>query len=221
MRVLVVEDEVDLAEKVARALATAGFAVDQAHDGRRADLLGRTEPYSAVVLDLGLPLLDGASVLRGWRSQGIDVPVLVLTARGRWSDKQAGFEAGADDYLVKPFELGEVVLRVKALVRRSRGHASPQIEIGALRLDTNRGEFSVSGEPITLTATEYRMLAYLAHHAGRVVSRSELLDHVYEHSLDPDSNVVDVLLARVRRKIGAQRIETLRGRGFRLVAVDS
>ena len=221
MRVLVVDDEVELAEKVARALGAAGYAVDQAHDGRRADLLGRTEPDSVVVLDLGLPQIDGVSVLRGWRSQGIDVPVLVLTARGRWSDKQAGFEAGADDYLVKPFELGEVVLRVKALVRRSRGHASPEITIGDLRLDTHRGEFSLAGEPIALTATEYRLLAYLAHHAGRVVSRSELLDHVYEHDLDPDSNVVDVLLARVRRKIGAGRIETLRGRGFRLVRVES
>jgi len=218
VRILVVEDEPELAEKIARSLDAAGFAVDRAHDGKRADFLGRTEPYDAVVLDLGLPRLDGVSVLRGWRGDGVEVPVLVLTARGRWSDKQAGFEAGADDYLVKPFELGEVVLRVKALVRRSRGHASPEIAIGSLRLDTHRGEFSVAGEPVALTAQEYRLLAFLAHHAERVVSRSDLLDHVYERDLDPDSNVIDVLIARVRRKIGAERIETLRGRGFRLRA---
>ncbi len=220
MRVLVVEDEVELAGKLARALGGAGFAADLAHDGKEAERLGRTEPYDAVVLDLGLPRLDGISVLRAWRSEGIDVPVLVLTARGRWSDKQSGFSAGADDYLVKPFELGEAVLRIQALVRRSRGHASPEIAVGALHLDTHRGEFSLRGEPVALTAQEYRLLAYLAHHAERVVSRSELLDHVYGHDLDPDSNVVDVLLARVRRKIGAERIETLRGRGYRLRSIE-
>ena len=218
MRVLVVEDEPELAAKVARALDAAGFAVDQAHDGRRADVLGRTEPYDAVVLDLGLPQLDGVSVLRGWRDDGIEAPVLVLTARGRWSDKQAGFEAGADDYLVKPFELGEAVLRVQALIRRSRGYASPELVCGGLRLDSHRGEVTLDGERVTLTAHEYRLVAYLLHHAERVVSRSELLDHVYERGLDPDSNVIDVLLGRVRRKIGADRIETVRGRGFRLRA---
>jgi two-component system OmpR family response regulator len=216
MRVLIVEDEPELSAKLARAIGAAGFVADIAHDGKQADSLGRTEPYDAVVLDLGLPFLDGLSILRGWRSDGIAVPVLVLTARGRWTEKQAGFTAGADDYLVKPFELGEAVLRVQALVRRSRGHASPEIGIGALRLDTHRGEFTLGGERVTLTAQEYRLLAYLAHHAERIVSRSELLDHVYERSLDPDSNVIDVLLTRVRRKIGAERIETLRGRGFRL-----
>jgi two-component system, OmpR family, response regulator len=219
VRVLVVEDEPELAEKLVRALGAAGFAVDVAHDGKQADSLGRTEPYDAAVLDLGLPRLDGLSVLRGWRGEGVGIPTLVLTARGRWSEKQAGFAAGADDYLVKPFELGEAVLRVQALVRRSHGHASPEIRAGALRLDTHRGEFTIAGEPVTLTAQEYRLLAYLAHHAERVVSRSELLDHVYERSLDPDSNVVDVLLARVRRKIGSERIETVRGRGFRLRAI--
>jgi two-component system, OmpR family, response regulator len=219
VRVLVVEDEPELAEKLARALGAAGFAVDVAHDGKQADWLGRTEPYDAAVLDLGLPRIDGISVLRGWRGDGVSIPTLVLTARGRWSDKQAGFAGGADDYLVKPFELGEAVLRVQALVRRSHGHASPEIRAGALRLDTHRGEFTLAGEPVALTAQEYRLLAYLAHHSERVVSRSELLDHVYERSLDPDSNVVDVLLARVRRKIGSERIETLRGRGFRLRAI--
>lgn len=219
MRVLVVEDEEELAAKLARALGAAGFAVDLAHDGARADFLGRSEPYDAVVLDLGLPRLDGLSVLRGWRAAGVGVPVLILTARGRWSDKQSGFEAGADDYLVKPFELGEAVLRVQALVRRSRGHASPELVCGALRLDTHRGVVTLAGEPVALTAQEYRLLAYLLHHAEGIVSRSELLDHVYERDADPDSNVVDVLLGRVRRKIGAERIETVRGRGFRLRAL--
>lgn len=216
MRVLVVEDEEELAAKLARALGAAGFAVDLAHDGERADFLGRSEPYDAVVLDLGLPRRDGLSVLRDWRAEGVGAPVLILTARGRWSEKQAGFEAGADDYLVKPFELGEAVLRVQALVRRSRGHAAPEIACGALRLDTHRGSVSLDGEPVSLTAQEYRLVVYLMHHAERVVSRSELLDHVYERGLDPDSNVIDVLIGRVRRKIGAERIETVRARGFRL-----
>jgi two-component system OmpR family response regulator len=218
--VLVVEDEEELAAKLGRALGAAGFAVDLAHDGERADFLGRTEPYDAVVLDLGLPRLDGLSVLRGWRAEGVGAPVLILTARGRWSEKQAGFSAGADDYLVKPFQLGEAVLRVQALVRRSRGHASPEIVCGALRLDTHRGELSLAREPVALTAQEYRLVAYLMHHAESVVSRSELLDHVYERGLDPDSNVIDVLIGRVRRKIGAERIETVRGRGFRLRAAS-
>ena len=218
MRVLVVEDEPELAAKLARALDTAGLVTDVAHDGREADFLGRSEPYDAAILDLGLPTLDGLSVLRGWRERGIDLPVLVLTARGRWSDKQAGFAAGADDYLVKPFTLGEAVLRIQALIRRSGGHASPEIVCGDLRLDSHRGEVTLAGEPVHLTAHEYRLLAYLLHHAERVVSRSELLDHVYERGLDPDSNVIDVLLGRVRRKVGAARIETVRGRGFRLTA---
>jgi two-component system OmpR family response regulator len=219
--VLVVEDEGELADRLARALVAAGFAADVAHDGRHADILGRTEPYDPVVLDLGLPELDGMSVLRNWRNDGVTVPVLILTARGRWSDKQAGFAGGADDYLVKPFELGEAVLRVQSLIRRSRGHASPEITCGALRLDTHRGELSVAGEPVSLTPQEYRLVSYLAHQAERIVSRSELLDHVYERGLDPDSNVIDVLIGRLRRKIGPDRIETVRGRGFRLRAIHS
>lgn len=218
MRVLVVEDERELASKVARALEEAGLVVDVVNDGHEAQFLGRTEPYDAAVLDLGLPKLDGLSVLRSWRDGGIGFPVLVLTARGRWSDKQAGFAAGADDYLVKPFELGEAVLRIQALIRRSRGHASPELVCGDLRLDSHRGEVTLHGERVSLTAHEHRMVAYLLHHADRIVSRSELLDHVYERGLDPDSNVIDVLLGRVRRKIGAQRIETVRGRGFRMRA---
>lgn len=221
MRVLVVEDEPEIAARVAKALDTAGFAVDTAGDGERADQLVRTEPYDAVVLDLGLPRRDGVTLLRGWRERSLDVPVLILTARGRWSEKQEGFGAGADDYVTKPFELGEVVLRVQALVRRSRGHAAPALVCGALVVDTHAGRASLGGQPLDLTAQEWRLLGYLAHHAGRIVSRSELRDHVWERDLDPDSNVIDVVIARLRRKIGSERIETLRGRGYRLVAIGA
>jgi two-component system OmpR family response regulator len=214
--VLVVEDDVELATKLARTLESAGFVLDLAHDGDRADFLGRTESYDAVVLDLGLPLRDGLTVLHGWRDDGISVPVLVLTARNRWSEKQAGFHAGADDYLTKPFEPGEVVLRVQALIRRSRGLASPDLACGPLRLDARTGDVTLDGLPVALTAQEHRVLAYLLHHVGRVVSRSELLDHVYARNLDPDSNVLDVLIARVRRKLGRSLLETVRGRGYRL-----
>ena len=219
MRVLVVEDEPELAARVAAALGDAGFAVDTAADGERADFLARTEPYDAAVLDLGLPRRDGVALLRGWRERGIALPVLILTARSRWSEKEAGFGAGADDYVTKPFEMGEVVLRVKALVRRSRGLASPEISCGALRLDTHAGRASLAGKPLDLTAQEWRLLGYLAHHTDRIVSRSELREHVWERDLDPDSNVIDVVVARLRRKIGRERIETLRGRGYRLVAI--
>lgn len=214
-----VEDEPELAERVLAALRAAGFAADTATDGERADFLVRTEPYDAVVLDLGLPRRDGVALLRGWRERGLALPVLILTARGRWSEKQAGFDAGADDYVTKPFEMGEVILRVKALVRRSRGHASPAIVCGALRLDTNAGLATLAGEPLDLTAQEWRLLGYLAHRVGQIVSRSDLRDHVWERDVDPDSNVIDVVVARLRRKIGRERIETLRGRGYRLVPI--
>lgn len=221
MRVLVVEDEPELASRIATALAEAGFAVDTAGDGDRADMLARSEPYDAVVLDLGLPERDGITLLRGWRAHGLALPVLILTARGRWSEKQAGFGAGADDYLTKPFEMGEVVLRIQALVRRSRGLSSPEIGCGALRIDTHSGQAFLAGQLLDLTAQEWRLLGYLAHHAGRIVSRSELREHVWERDLDPDSNVIDVVVARLRRKIGRERIETLRGRGYRLVAIGT
>jgi two-component system OmpR family response regulator len=215
--VLIAEDDPELGAKLARALERAGYAVDLAQDGKQADLLGRTAAYDAVVLDLGLPNLDGLSVLRGWREAGLVVPVLILTARSRWSEKQAGFHAGADDYLTKPFEFGEAVLRVQALIRRSKGHAHPEIVCGSLCLDTRTGDVTLNGEPLALTGQEHRVLSYLLHHAGRVVSRSELLDHVYARDRDPDSNVLDVLIGRLRRKLGLPVIETVRGRGYRLV----
>jgi len=220
VRVLIVEDDAQLATRLQRAFTDEGFATDLAGDGERADYLGRTEPYDAVVLDLGLPKRDGLAVLSGWRQRGIDVPVLVLTARGRWAEKRAGFEAGADDYLVKPFEFGEAILRVRALVRRRTGHASPTLECGAIVLDTHTGRVTVRGDGVDMTSQEFRVLSYLMHHAERLVSRSELLEHVYARDLEPDSNALDVMIMRVRRKVGVPAIETVRGRGYRMVAVD-
>ena len=217
MRVLLVEDDVELARRLAAALAEAGYAVDHAVDGVDAEFRGQTETYDAAVLDLGLPRMDGLAVLDAWRGNGVRLPVIVLTARGRWHDKLAGFDAGADDYLVKPFPTEELVLRLRALIRRSGGHAHPQLVRGALALDDNAGRFTLRGEALPLTAQEHRILAYLMHRGDAVVSRGELGEHVYEQGIDPDSNALDVLIGRIRRKIGAARLVTERGKGFRLV----
>ncbi len=216
MRVLVVEDEAALAFRLQQVLEDAGFSVDVAYDGEEGWHLGDTEPYDAVVLDLGLPRIDGISVLNRWRESGRAVPVLILTARGRWSEKMAGFNAGADDYLVKPFEMEEVVYRLRALIRRASGHAQPELACGSLRLDTNGGRVSVDGVPIQLTAQEFRILSYLMHHADRIVSRTELAEHVYDRHFDLDSNSLEVLVGRIRKKIGAQYIQTVRGQGYKL-----
>lgn len=216
MRILLAEDDAALAAKIAAALDAAGFAVDRVGDGAEAEFRGQTEAYDAAVLDLGLPGLDGISVLHRWREAGHSLPVLVLTARGRWHDKLAGFDAGADDYLTKPFQLEELVLRLHALIRRSAGHASPRLRCGALELDVHAGRFALDGDPLALTAQEYRILAYLMHHAGRVVSRAELGEHVYDNGYDPDSNALDVLVGRIRRKLGVPLLHTVRGQGFRL-----
>lgn len=218
MKILLVEDDAELADRLRQTLSAAGFAVDLAHDGETAEYLGLTEIYDAAVLDLGLPRLNGLSVLQRWREEKQTLPVLILTARGRWADKQAGFHAGADDYLTKPFEMGEVVLRLGALIRRARGHAAPELRCGPLTLDTVTGEFRLDARNLSLTAQEFRMLAFLMHNAGRIVSRSDIIDHVYERDLDPDSNVVDVLLARIRKKLDVPLIHTVRGRGYRLAA---
>lgn len=217
MKVLVVEDDRELAQHLREVLQQSGFACDMAHDGEEADFLARTETYDAVVLDLGLPRRDGLSVLTGWREDQLGLPVLILTARGRWSEKRAGFHAGADDYLTKPFELGEVVLRVQALIRRAAGRISPELHCGTLSLDTRSNEVRLAGAPVSLTNQEFRILRYLLHHPGKVISRSEFIEHVYERDLDPDSNVLDVLIGRLRRKLGSGLIETVRGQGFRLV----
>jgi DNA-binding response OmpR family regulator len=214
MRVLVVEDEPQLTFRLEQALEAAGFVVDTAYDGEEGWFLGDTEPYDAVVLDLGLARLDGISVLGRWREAGRRMPVLVLTARARWAEKAAAFAAGADDYVTKPFEMDEVVARLRALIRRSAGHASPEIVCGPLRLDTLGGRVSLDGMPVALTAQEFRILSYLAHHQGRVVGRAELVEHVYDRDADPESNVLDVLVARIRRKLGAGMIQTLRGQGW-------
>lgn len=216
MRALVVEDDTAIASLVTAALGEAGFVVDRAAAGEDAIHLGETEPYDVAVLDLGLPGSDGLAVLRAWRAAGRGFPVLILTARETWSDKLAGFRAGADDYVTKPFRVEEVVVRAQALVRRAAGHASVRIVAGRLALDTQLGTVTRDGMPLRLTAMEYRILAYLMHRTGRVVSRTELSEHVYDGETDRDFNSLEVIIGRLRRKIGAEAIETLRGRGYRL-----
>lgn len=216
MKVLLVEDDPALAEVLGEALAGGGVLVERAASGGEADFLVRTETYDAAILDLGLPDGDGTRWLGQWRADGIALPVLVLTARTRWADKAAGFSAGADDYVTKPFETAEVLFRLRALVRRSHGHAHPVLRIGDLAFDTHTGSVTRAGCPVSLTAQEARLLAYLAHAAPRVVSRSELAEHVYDRDHEPDSNVIDVQVSRLRRKLGAAHIETLRGQGYRL-----
>lgn len=218
VRILAVEDEPDLARQLAEALREAGYAVDLAHDGAEAHHLGETESYDAVVLDLGLPVVDGISVLERWRRAGRNMPVLILTARDRWSEKVAGFDAGADDYVAKPFRMEEVLARLRALIRRAAGHASAELECGPLRLDTRSSRVTLDGAPVKLTAQEYRLLAYLLHHPDRVVSRTELTEHLYDQDFDRDSNTIEVFVARLRKKLGAATIVTVRGLGYQLAA---
>jgi two-component system OmpR family response regulator len=218
MKVLVVEDDVGLRQQLAEALAAAGYAVDTAADGTAGEYLGSTERYDAVILDLGLPGLDGLGVLRRWRAAGNTVPVLVLTARGAWTERVEGIDAGADDYVPKPFRREEVLARVRALIRRAAGHASAELSCGPVLLDTRMNRVSVDGRPVGLTAHEYRILAYLMHHAGRTVTRGELAEHVYALDLERDSNTIEVFIARLRRKLGPRVIRTERGLGYRLDA---
>jgi two-component system OmpR family response regulator len=220
MRILLVEDDEDLSRQLKQALGDAGYAVDYAADGEEAQFLGETEPYDAVVLDLGLPKIDGVSVLERWRKGGIATPVLILTARGAWSEKVAGFDAGADDYLTKPFHTEELLARLRALVRRAAGHAAPNLSCGGLRLDPRAARASVNGEPVRLTSLEYRLLHYLMLHQGRVISRTELVEHLYDQDFDRDSNTIEVFVGRLRKKIGADRIETVRGLGYRLAPLE-
>lgn len=218
MRVLVVEDNRALADQLAAALAEAHFAVDRAGDGEEALHLGDTEPYDAVVLDLGLPLLDGLSVLRRWREGGRTMPVLILTARDGWTEKVAGLNAGADDYLAKPFAMGELVARLNALIRRAHGHARAELVAGPLRIDTAAARVTLGGQPVRLTALEFRLLAFLAHRAGAVVSKTELTEHLCAQDFDRDSNTLEVIVGRLRRKLGEGVIETVRGQGYRFAA---
>jgi two-component system OmpR family response regulator len=216
MRILLVEDDADLSRQLKQSLTDAGYAVDHAPDGEEAQFLGETEPYDAIVLDLGLPKIDGVSVLEQWRRANIATPVLILTARGAWSEKVSGFDAGADDYLTKPFHTEELLARLRALVRRAAGHASPSLSCGGLRLDPRAARASVNGEPLRLTSLEYRLLHYLMMHQGRVIGRSELVEHLYDQDFDRDSNTIEVFIGRLRKKIGQDRIETVRGLGYRL-----
>jgi two-component system, OmpR family, response regulator len=216
MRVLIVEDTTELARQLTQRLEADGYAVDCAGDGEEGQFLGETEPYDAIILDLGLPKIDGLSVLRHWRRDGVTAPVLILTARGSWHEKVQGIDAGADDYLAKPFSLEELLARIRALIRRAKGHAAADIACGPVVLDTRSGRVTVAGEPVELTAFEYRVLSYLMHRKGQVVSRSELIEHVYAQDFDRDSNTVEVFVGRLRRKIGADLIKTVRGLGYRL-----
>ena len=216
MRVLVIEDDPDLNRQLVTAMADAGYAVDKAADGEEGHFLGDTEPYDCVILDIGLPKMDGLSVLEQWRRDGRAMPVLLLTARDRWSDKVAGIDAGADDYVAKPFHMEEVLARVRALLRRAAGHASNELVCGPLRLDARAARVTVDGNPVKLTSLEYRLLAYLMHHQDRVVSRTELVEHLYDQDFDRDSNTIEVFVGRVRKKLGIDIIETVRGLGYRI-----
>jgi two-component system OmpR family response regulator len=219
VRLLVVEDDKDLNRQIVAALEQAGYAVDRAFDGEEGHFLGDTEPYDAIVLDVGLPKKDGISVLEEWRAAGRTMPVLILTARDRWSDKVQGFDAGADDYVAKPFHMEEILARLRALLRRAAGHATSEFACGPVRLDTKAGRVVVDGNPVKLTSHEYRLLAYLMHHVGRVISRSELVEHLYDQDFDRDSNTIEVFVGRLRKKLGVDIIKTARGLGY-LVGPD-
>lgn len=218
MRILVVEDDRDLNRQLVTACRDAGYAVDAAFDGEEGHFLGDTEPYDAIILDIGLPKMDGLSVLEAWRRDGRLVPVLLLTARDRWSDKVAGIDAGADDYVAKPFHMEEVLARLRALTRRAAGRASNELEVGRVRLDVKAGRLTVDGNPIKLTSHEFRLMQYLMLHMDKVVSRTELVEHLYDQDFDRDSNTIEVFVGRLRKKMGIDLIETVRGLGYRIAS---
>lgn len=214
MRILLVEDDRRLARNLAQQLVTAGFVVDHEANGREAWFKGDVNDYDAVILDIGLPSLDGLSILKLWRQAGRDFPILVLTARGNWAERVEGIEAGADDYLAKPFRIEEVLARLRAIIRRAAGRAAPVVTAGDVAVKTGEKQVTVAGAAVELTAQEYRLVSYLVHNAGRVVSQSELLDHLYAANENYTTNSIEVLVGRVRRKLGADRIETRRGFGY-------
>ena len=218
MRLLVVEDDPALARQLAERLEGEGYAVDRAADGEEGQFLGETEPYDTIVLDLGLPRVDGLTVLRSWRAGGIATPVIILTARGAWTEKVQGIDAGADDYLAKPFSMEELLARIRALIRRSKGHASAEIACGGVVLDTRSGRVTLDGQTVELTGHEFRVLDYLMHRKGQLVSRTELTEHIYAQDFDRDSNTIEVFVGRLRRKLGADLIKTVRGLGYKLEA---
>ncbi len=214
MRILLVEDDPGIARDLASTLEASGYVVDRADNGQDAWFKGDVEDYAAAILDLGLPIIDGLSVLKRWRENQRNFPVLILTARGSWRERVEGIDAGADDYLPKPFEMDEVLSRLRAIIRRSAGHANPVLQAGSLRIDPRQMRVTIDGVSKPLPPQEYRFLSYLALHAGRVVSQSELTEHLYPQDVERDSNAIEVLAARVRRKIGSDVIKTRRGFGY-------
>ena len=216
MRILVVEDDPNLNKQVKNALEDNGYSVDIALDGEEGHFLGDTEPYDAVVLDLGLPKIDGLTVLENWRKENKKFPVLILTARDGWSEKVNGFDAGADDYVTKPFQMEELLARLRALIRRSAGHATSDIECGPLKIDTKLNKVFINGTKLKLTSHEYKIIEYFLHHQDKVISRTELTEHIYDQDFDRDSNTIEVFIGRLRKKIGNNMIKTERGYGYRL-----
>jgi two-component system, OmpR family, response regulator len=218
MRILLAEDEVVLCDQIKKLLTVEGRIVDVVHDGQEACFLGATEPYDMIILDIGLPVRDGISILKEWRNTGITIPVLILTARDGWSDRVDGLDAGADDYLTKPFHLPELAARVRATLRRSSGRVNPLFERGGVVFDTRHGRATVEGVPVDLTSQEVAVLSYLIHNAGRLISRTELSEHIYEYDGDRDSNTIAVFINRLRKKLGPELIQTMRGRGYMIDA---
>jgi two-component system OmpR family response regulator len=214
MRILLAEDEVVLCDQIKRLLSAEGRIVDVVHDGQEAGFLGATEPYDMIILDIGLPVRDGISILKDWRSSGVTTPVLILTARDGWSDRVNGLDAGADDYLTKPFHLPELAARVRAALRRSSGLTNPMFERDGVAFDTRLGRATLQGVPVDLTTQEVAVLTYLIHNAGRLISRTELSEHIYEYDGDRDSNTIAVFINRLRKKLGPDLIQTMRGRGY-------
>jgi two-component system OmpR family response regulator len=214
MRVLIVEDDARIRSEIVRTLSAAGYGCDAAADGEEAWFRGETEAYDLIILDLGLPKIDGLVVLKRWRAAGRQVPVLVLTARGAWPERVEGIDAGADDYLAKPFRMEELLARVRALIRRAAGHGTPVLEAGTMRLDTKQMHLSVDGVQVQVSPLEYRLMAYLMHHKGRVVPAGELLEHLYGDDDSRDANALEAVITRLRKKLGAGAIETRRGFGY-------
>ncbi|GAM98872.1 two-component system response regulator QseB [alpha proteobacterium U9-1i] len=214
---LVVEDDKNLREQLTAALTDAGYTVDAADNGEDGQFMGETEPYDLAILDLGLPQVDGLTILKAWRKEGRSLPVLILSARDRWSEKVEGLDLGANDYLTKPFNMAELLARVRAHVRKQTDHKSAVLEVGDLRLNAATGQVTVNGTPVKLTAYQYKVLDYLMHHAGRIVSRTELTEKIYSQDHERDSNTIEVFIGILRRKIGSNRIITEKGLGYRLI----
>lgn len=220
MRILLAEDDSRIAGSLAVSLEMAGFVVETVSDGEEAWFRGDTEDFDAVILDLGLPTLDGLAILKRWRKAERNMPVLILTARGNWDERVEGIEAGADDYVGKPFRVEEVIARIRAIVRRASGHASPRLEADGLQLDTHSMMVSLHGQPVKVTPLEYRLVQYLLHHQGEVVSQSEITEHLYLQDFDRESNSIEVLVARLRKKLGKDVIRTRRGFGYYIGEIE-